>query len=164
MTALTAEGLVLRQWEDADAAALVEIHRDPAMRQWLRVHVTTTEEATAWVASQHEGWAADTRHSFAVLDGGRLVGCVTLKRRLEVGYWTAAHARGRDVASRAVRALVAWAIGSGVTTLELRHQVDNIASCRVAEKSGFRLAETLPATPPWPLPGHLHVRAAEVAG
>ncbi|MFC4856546.1 GNAT family N-acetyltransferase [Actinophytocola glycyrrhizae] len=158
MTALTAEGLVLRGWEPGDAAALVEIYRDPAMLRWTRFPVTTAAEAEVWVANQQEGWAANTRHSFAVLDDERLVGCVALKRGIEVGYWTAAHARGRDVASRAVRALTAWAIGNGVTTLELRHQVDNEASCRVAEKSGFRLRETLPATPPWPLPGHLHLR------
>ncbi|MGB3443816.1 MAG: GNAT family N-acetyltransferase [Actinophytocola sp.] len=160
MTTLTAEGLVLRQWEDSDAAALVAIYRDPAMRRWVRVPVTTTEEATAWVAAQQEGWQTGNRHSFAVVDDERLVGCVVVKRRVEVGYWTAAHARGRDVASRGVRALADWALGNGATTLELRHQTDNAASCRVAEKSGFLLKETLPATPPWPLPGHLHVRTS----
>lgn len=30
MTLLTAEGLVLRQWEDSDATALLDIYRDPA--------------------------------------------------------------------------------------------------------------------------------------
>lgn len=160
MTPLTAEGLVLHQWEAHDAAALVAIYEDPAMRRWTRNPVTTTKEATAWVTSQHEGWTAGTMHSFAVLDKDRLVGCAVLKNWAEVGYWTAAHARGRDVASRAVRALANWALEQGVTTLALRHQVDNTASCRVAEKSGFPLKETLPATPPWPLPGHLHVRTS----
>ncbi|GAB1510001.1 GNAT family N-acetyltransferase [Actinophytocola sp. KF-1] len=110
------------------------------------------------VVSQQKGWAANTRHSFAVLDDDGLAGCVVLKRGREIGYWTAAHARGRDVASRAVRALATWARGEGASTLEIRHQVGNEASCRVAEKAGFPLRETLPATPPWPLPGHVHVR------
>ncbi|MFI7678503.1 GNAT family N-acetyltransferase [Actinophytocola sp. NPDC049390] len=158
MTTLTAEGLVLRPWSDDDAAALVEIHRDPAMRRWTTRHVTTAEDATAWVAAQQEGWAANTRHSFAVLDDGGLAGCVVLKHGREIGYWTAAHARGRDVATRAVRVLAAWAHDEGGPGLEIRHQVDNVASCRVAEKAGFPLRETLPATPPWPLPGHVHVR------
>ena len=158
MTTLKADGLVLREWEDTDATALVAIYQDPAMRHWLRNQVTTPEEATAWVALQQEGWATGTRHSFAVLDDDGLVGCVVLKQRLEVGYWTAAHARGRAVATRAVRGLVAWAFDNGATTLEVRHQVDNEPSCRVAEKAGFRLRETLPAAPPWPLPGHLHIR------
>lgn len=158
MTQLEAEGLVLRAWEDSDAAALVDIYRDPAMRRWTRNPVTTAEEATVWLANQRKGRRTGDRISFAVLDDDRLVGCVVLKNLVEVGYWTAAHARGRDVAPRAVRALAAWALGNGAAALELRHQVDNTASCRVAEKTGFLLKETLPPEPPWPLPGHLHVR------
>ncbi len=64
MTTLTADGLALRQWADADANALVAIHRDPSMRRWTRTLVTTDDEATAWVAAQRDGWAAGTRHSF----------------------------------------------------------------------------------------------------
>ncbi|WP_459709688.1 GNAT family N-acetyltransferase [Actinophytocola sp. KF-1] len=48
MTTLTTADLVLRPWHDGDAAALVEIHRDPAMRRWLTRPVTTPEEATKW--------------------------------------------------------------------------------------------------------------------
>lgn len=80
----------------------------------------------------------------------------------EVGYWTAAPARGRGVAPLALRALGDWAFeafaGDGLMRLELLHQVDNEASCRVAEKSGYGFAEVLPARPPWPRDGHLHVR------
>lgn len=154
MTTLTAEGLVLRGWDDGDRDALLAIHRDPELRGRLRKPLTTAEEVTAWIAAQQDG----TRISYAVLDGDRLSGCVVLKDRHEIGYWTAAHARGRDVAPRAVRALVAWACGDGITELEIRHQIDNVASCRVAEKAGFPLRATLPATPPWPLPGHVHTR------
>jgi hypothetical protein len=35
-----------------------------------------------------------------------------------------------------------------------------MASCRVAEKTGYALKATMPATPPFPLNGHLHVRHA----
>lgn len=42
------------------------------------------------------------------------------------------------------------------------HQVDNPASCRVAEKAGYRLDRVLPAVPPFPLDGHLHVRGADL--
>ena len=45
--------------------------------------------------------------------------------------------------------------GNGATTLELRRQVNNTASCRMAAKFGFPLREMLPTTPPWPLPGHV---------
>lgn len=70
----------------------------------------------------------------------------------EVGYWTAAHARGRTVAPRALRALTNWALtafpGDGPKRLELLHQVDNTASCRVAQKCGYELITVLPAAPP----------------
>jgi RimJ/RimL family protein N-acetyltransferase len=79
----------------------------------------------------------------------------------EVGYWTAAQARGLGVATRAVDALSAWAFSAyGLDRIELLHQVDNVASCRVAEKTGYALRETLPATPSFPLDGHLHIRQA----
>lgn len=100
------------------------------------------------------------------------VGHVVLKRPVpgaasaEVGYWTAARARGRGVAPRAVRALTEWAFaafaGDGLVRLELRHQVDNAASCRVAEKCRYGLGAVLPAAPPaFPLDGHVHVRTRE---
>lgn len=82
----------------------------------------------------------------------------------QVGYWTAAPARGRGVASRALAAVTAWAFeafaADGLERIELLRQVDNLASCRVAERSGFAFDRILPATPPFPLDGHLHVRLA----
>ncbi len=85
-----------------------------------------------------------------------------------MGYWTAAWARGRGVAPRALEALTAWAFAAfaeeGLVRLELLHQVDNVASCKVAEKSGYAFAELLDALPPeFPLDGHLHVREAPSA-
>jgi RimJ/RimL family protein N-acetyltransferase len=67
------------------------------------------------------------------------------------------------VAPRALRALTYWAFTAfpddGPKRLELLHQVDNTASCRVAQKSGYELITTLPAAPPvYPLAGHLHAR------
>ena len=45
--------------------------------------------------------------------------------------------------------------------LELIHSVGNLASCRVAEKAGFRFSAVLPPLlPDFPDDGHLHVRLA----
>lgn len=156
---------VLRRWIDDDAGPLLEVYRDPAMRRWVRVPVSTPEEAATWVAAQQDGWLTGDRLSFAVRDDWHgLVGCVVLKKpntNAEVGYWTAPQARGLGVATRAVDALSVWAFSTyGLDQIALRHQVDNVASCRVAEKSGYALRETLPASPPFPLDGHLHVRQA----
>jgi RimJ/RimL family protein N-acetyltransferase len=162
-----AAGLTLRPWQDEDAAALIAAARDPELRRWTSVRVDDEAGALRWLGVQHTGWGAGTRFSFAVLDDERrLVANVALKRPdpaaevAEVGYWTAAYARGRGVAPRAVESLTGWAFATfaELTRLELLHQVDNTASCRVAAKSGYPYERTLPARDPYPREGHMHTR------
>lgn len=180
--------LILRPWADSDIQPLIEIYRDPLLRKWTRLPVTGVEEAVRWLAIQSDGWRTGQRLSFAVLEADRLdgdrtegdrlegdrteadrlVGNVAVKRGAvpgdcaEVGYWTAVEARGRGIASRALEALTGWAFDTldGVTRLELLHQIDNTASCRVAEKTGYAYEQTLPARPPFPLDGHQHIRVS----
>ncbi|ADI05159.1 putative acetyltransferase [Streptomyces bingchenggensis BCW-1] len=171
----SAPALVLRPWGPADAADLVELYRDDVLRRWTSSAVDDEAGAARWIQEQQRGWETGERFTFAVVEArttaseGRLAGDVVLKNvtsgvpSAEVGYWTAAHARGRGVAPRALRALTDWAFttfgGDGLTRLELLHQVDNAASCRVAQKSGYDLAKILPAAPPaFPRDGHLHIR------
>jgi RimJ/RimL family protein N-acetyltransferase len=168
-----ASALVLRPWGADDIEELIELCRDPGLRRYTSARVDTVAEGKHWVQVQETGWAAGERFSFAVHDqgaaAGGLVGNVVLKEftadgsGAEVGYWTAARARGRSVAPRALEVLTEWAFDTfaerGLERLVLRHQVDNPASCRVAQKCRFALAETLaPAPPRFPLEGHLHVR------
>lgn len=167
--------LVLRPWRMEDVASLVEVSRDPTLRQWVNSVVDDDADAARWVQAQQQGWAAGNRFGFAVLEAqpcpvrGQLVGSVALKEvaygqpAAEVGYWTAAHARGRGVASRALEALTSWTFDTfeadGLERLELLHQVDNLASCRVAQKSRYDFDTILPAAPPsFPRDGHLHIR------
>ena len=57
----------------------------------------------------------------------------------EIGYWVRAEARGRGVATRAVRLAAGWAFDQGdVVRLQLRADVHNRASQRVAENAGFQ--------------------------
>ncbi|MEU8183727.1 GNAT family N-acetyltransferase [Micromonospora sp. NPDC049047] len=161
-------GLALRQWRDDDLDALLDAYRDPVLRRWTRLPVTSPAEGRQWLARTRQDWDAGRRYSFAVLqddaDEPRLVANVVLKRvsvhwpMPEVGYWTASWARGRGVAPRAVTALSRWAFEEfpELERLDLLHQVDNVASCRVAQKSGFVFQEVLPARPPFPLDGHRH--------
>jgi RimJ/RimL family protein N-acetyltransferase len=160
----TGPALTLRPWSDADLEPLVTIHQDPAMRRWTRTHLDNKDTAAHWLAIQRDGWRSGTRLSFAVHnDDGQLVACVVVKHPpaepAEVGYWTAAFARGQGIASRALDTLSTWAFATlGLTHLNLVHQADNEASCRVAEKAGYAFTGILPAAPPYPLDGHLHVR------
>lgn len=147
-------GLTLRPWRDDDAPILARIH-------------PSADDVQQWLELQHRGRAAGDRVSFAVQESDHddPVAHVVLKFGRsgvgEVGYWTAVHARGRGVAPRALELLCVRAFEEyGLTRLELIHQIDNQASCRVAAKTQFPLLQILPPQPPWPLEGHLHVRIA----
>lgn len=167
--------LLLRPWGTADIPRLLDIYRDPVMRQSSRNPIVTEQDARRWLEVQQQGWTDGGRLSFSVLDSqpgigparvlGNVVlkGCQAGKAAAEVGYWTAAAARNRGVASQAVKMLTAWAFESfgpqGLQRVELLHQEDNLASCRVAQKCGYALIDVLPADPPaFPAAGHVHVR------
>ncbi|MET8177268.1 GNAT family N-acetyltransferase [Streptomyces sp. NPDC005336] len=170
----SASALLLRPWTDDDLEPLVEVYRDPVLRQRTRLLVESAEDGVRWLDIQRQGWETGERLSFAVHEEqagggeGRLVAGVGVKRpdpgsgSAEVGYWTAAHARGRGVAPRALEAVTVWAFeafaAEGLERLELLHQVDNPASCRVAEKTRYRFDRVLPAEPPFPRDGHMHIR------
>jgi RimJ/RimL family protein N-acetyltransferase len=163
---ITADGLTLRLWTDADVPALVSAYADTELRRWTALHADTPATALAWVAVQRDGLADRTRYGFAVVGsaGGPVLGAVALKRRdpdglrAEVGYWTAASARGRGIAPRAVRVLTGWAFRSfpSLRGIDLLHRLGNTASCRVALKAGYPYAETLPPEAPGRDGGHRH--------
>lgn len=170
--------LLLRPWLAADMSALVaEMAREyPERGLWPNPDTgeperpgwtgpTNDQEAVEWLASQDRGWNDGDWLTFAVLEQeqyarDRLVGHVGLKARApririsqsesaEVSYWTAVSARGRGIASAALRAVTDWAIdrfrADGLRQIRLVHDVDNDASCRVADKSGYALQEISPA-------------------
>lgn len=162
--------LLLRSWRVPDAPALAEAHDDPQMRRTLAKPLSGQAEARDWIGQQIDAWTDGTRYSFAVLAAAdeRILGYVVLKTvsefdpdAVEVGYWTVTAARGLGVASRAADTVSQWTFAAwdSVKRVELLHAVDNPASCRVADKSGFRLETELPPRPPmYPGPGHRHVR------
>jgi RimJ/RimL family protein N-acetyltransferase len=77
-------------------------------------------------------------------DEDDVLGCVSLyaihleQGRAVIGYWLAPQARGRGVASSAVRLLAQWGFTElGLARLELTCGPDNEASQRVAARCGF---------------------------
>jgi RimJ/RimL family protein N-acetyltransferase len=135
-------------------------------------------DAARWVASQERGWRDGDRLCFAVIaadvGGCVLAGNVGLKNRAEagrighretaeIGYWTAVAQRGRGVAPAAVMAVTDWLFdafaGASLRQIMLVHDVDNLVSCRVADKAGYPFREFSPANPPhWYTDGHIHMR------
>ena len=99
-----------------------------------------------WVDRYIAGWQAGERAGFAICDAasGEFLGFMALvsmdatTREAEAGYIVASEARGRGVATRALRILAAWAFDElGLERLELRVDTANAASARVAERAGF---------------------------
>jgi len=146
---LTAPGLLLRPWRIADAPEVLAALADPAIEQWNSQGVGDHAQAITWIRYRAD-WSSGTRMSLAVTDAGdgTLLGAVSLNQIFQgnatIGYWTAAAARGRGIASMAVSTLTAWGFGSrGLHRIELCHAVANPASCRVALRAGYPLEGTL---------------------
>ena len=74
---------------------------------------------------------------------GSIMGGVTLRHFdpmrgvIEVGYWLFEHARGRGLATLAVRAVTREAFASGLWRVEAHVRIGNDASERVLERAGF---------------------------
>jgi RimJ/RimL family protein N-acetyltransferase len=142
--------LTLRPPDTGDVDALVAACQDPEIPRWTRVPSPYTEEhARAWLATEIEGVRL-----FAVDGQDRLLGTVSLmeldpaRGYAEIGYWLAAAARGRGVASRAVALLRDWAAAElGLTLIEIIVHRDNAASLRVPPRAGFAATGELRAAP-----------------
>ena len=145
---LVGEGIALRRWRDDDLAALVAICSDPDVARFTRVPDGYTEaDGRAWLAAQQGRLREGEGFALAIVAPGdpAPVGACSLhvdpadRDAAELGYNVAAHARGRGLASAAVRLLSAWAFAEWrMARLQLTTHVDNAASQRVAERCGFQ--------------------------
>jgi len=101
--------------------------------------------ARAWFERYDEGRRDGTREAFAIVgDGGEFLGIALAPQidretaTAELGYVVAPEARGRGVATEALRRLTVWAFELGMQRLELMISVENEASKKVAERCGYR--------------------------
>jgi ribosomal-protein-alanine N-acetyltransferase len=84
-------------------------------------------------------------HPFAILDDGAIAGTINLfgivRESLQsgvIGYWVDGARNGRGLATGAVGEMLAFAFGElDLHRVEAATLVDNVASQRVLEKSGF---------------------------
>jgi len=141
--------LLLRPFRPSDAPAVLAACQDAAIQRWTTAPSPYSEgDAVAFLTEIAPAeWAADTDTPFAISGAatGRLLGSIGVHRvdrrhgSAEVGYWVAAAASGRGVATEALRAVTSWSFAAlGLGRLELLHAVGNGASCRVASRAGFR--------------------------
>lgn len=179
---LTAGSYYLRPPEQADHDAIGQALRDADILRWntglTMAAAPESERAGMWLRLRAQGWASGTAAYFVVLDAtsGELLGTVGVRDINRVpaqalaSYWTVPAARGRGVAAAALETVSAWAQapvasgGLGLIRLSLDHALDNVGSCRVAEKTGYAFEGVMRAS--FLDPGgvrhdsHLHARIA----
>ncbi|MGQ4361843.1 GNAT family N-acetyltransferase [Streptomyces sp. SAS_272] len=154
---LDGHGLRLRVWDPesaADVDAWLRGLTDPDFLRWntpLRT-VSDAASARASLESKTADAAAGRAMTFCVTDAadGAVLGQVGVSaiERVpsfaRVGYWVLPEARGRHVATRSLLLATRWAFAEiGLHRLELGHALGHDASCRIAERCGFRYEGTL---------------------
>jgi RimJ/RimL family protein N-acetyltransferase len=121
------------------------IDGDPEIARWLDAvpQPYTLAHARAYIESSGED-------KYAITDAvdGRILGSVGLRWSdaqdvAEIGYWARRDARGRGATTRALVLVRTAALAAGAARLQLRADVDNVSSRRVAERAGFRLEGVL---------------------
>jgi RimJ/RimL family protein N-acetyltransferase len=147
-------GLVLRPRRLEDADAITAACQDPEISRWTRVPSPYTRtHALEFIAnSAAEALDGSAIGLLAVDDDDRLLGSISIMDLHaapdygEIGYWIAAEARGRGIATRAVRLLTDWAHRKlGRERVEIIVHRDNAASHAVPLRAGY---ERLPGLHP----------------
>jgi RimJ/RimL family protein N-acetyltransferase len=126
-------------------AGLAAVAADPDVRRFTRVPDPVPPGfPETWLGRYEEGRREGTREGFAIVgDEDDFLGVAVVPRldrdtrTAELGYVVVREARGRGVATEALRLLTEWAFGSGMVRIELLISVDNPASKRVAERCGY---------------------------
>jgi RimJ/RimL family protein N-acetyltransferase len=141
---LTDGVITLRPFAAGDVAAVTAACQDAEIARWTIVPSPYTEEdARAFVAQTREGWRDGRFWNFAIVDTAsrELLGSIGVRlvdANGQIGYWVKREARGRGVATRALRLLSDWAMTElGFRRLQLLTEPENTASQRVAEGAGF---------------------------
>jgi RimJ/RimL family protein N-acetyltransferase len=147
--ALTDGFVLLREWREQDARQRYEGFTDPLCQRfsWPGTEPSTPAHVAAALVHDEQERRAGTVLGLAIADafdpdlicgGASLYDVDRGQARASVGYWLAAHARGRGLATRTVRLLAGWAFTHlAVERLELTCAPDNVASQRVALRCGF---------------------------
>jgi len=142
---LTDGVVILRPWRPGDAGAVFAACQDPLIARFVPIPQPYTEaDARTFVATRRRDWETEDERSFAIVDPATddLLGAIArhgpFGHRVTFGYWLAPEARGRGVATRALRLLVDWTLATtGAIRLDLWTDLENEASGRVAQRVGF---------------------------
>jgi RimJ/RimL family protein N-acetyltransferase len=110
----------------------------------IRAFGRPTKPAQELLEVNRRRWDDATAATFAICDAtdecmGHVFVNLSAAGRGSVGYWLLPEARGKGLATRAVRLVATWALRDlGLARLALMTEPSNDASQCVAERSGFR--------------------------
>ena len=131
----------------AHEPALAMLIDDDEVRRYTRVPTKPADDfVTTWLRTYVEGGREGTRAGFAIeshagefLGIGLFVRIEREGRQGEIGYIVGPEARGRGVATRAVRLLTEWGFAElALERIELWIDASNGASEGVAARAGYR--------------------------
>lgn len=143
---LVADALRLRAWNDDDLECVRHASHDPRILDGSTVPSPfTTQEGLAFIARQRSRADNGEGLSFAIANAatGAAAGLLWLGVRpqpgvLGIGYWLIGAARGRGLASCAVRLATEWALEhDDIARVEAWVAPTNIASQRLLEATGY---------------------------
>lgn len=159
---LSDDVVVLRPWSRADASFMAEASRDPAIERYNGPAPESVAHAISVIERIDQSWRAfevqgnPTGAAFAIVDAasGEPVGMCGIDDWsstdvAQFGYWLAAGARGRGLATRAVTMMTGWLFEVGAARVFLTIQSENAASAAVARRAGFSYEGTLRAYGLW---------------
>ena len=147
MTSLSDGDIRLEPLTAEHAAAMDALARDQDVTRFTRVPEPVPDGFGArWVERYTRGRDERTNEGFAIVDSesGDFLGFMALvnlnldAEEAEAGYIVASHARGRGVATRALRLLTAWAFDElPLERIELLIDVENSPSEIIAQRCGY---------------------------
>lgn len=149
---LKTKRLVLRPWEESDAAHLYEYAKDPLVGPAAGWPVHTSAENSAQII--RDVLSADETYAVALLDDNIAIGSIGLligdrsnlsiaADEAEIGYWIGQPFWGQGLIPEAVRELTRRAfLDLNITTLWCGYFDGNEKSKRAQEKCGFRFHHT----------------------
>jgi RimJ/RimL family protein N-acetyltransferase len=144
------ESVLLRPWRASDVPDNLMAFSDPVVQQfsWPQATAFTQQDARDYFLGQESARLSGQEAQFALVDpkgeesvwGGVSIYDVNRQQATAaLGYWLCPQARGRGVASGAVRLLAQWGFTKlGLARIELTCGPDNTASQRVAARCGFQ--------------------------
>ncbi|MEN9823136.1 MAG: hypothetical protein RLZ04_1562 [Actinomycetota bacterium] len=155
-------GVSIRRWSVDDAPRFHELitssieHLRPWM-PWIAAEPLELPARETLLLTWMQEFESGASFTYAIVDvDDQVIGACGLHRRsapetLEIGYWVGWGHHGRGAATAAVAALVeAGFAHEGIESIEIHHDAANVASGRVADRSGFTRIGEEPRRPQAP--------------